>query len=213
MTDQDRIIAEILRKVALDLSVDNSFYEIDGKRYGAAEVAALCAQPSQQGEAVALNIARDESYQRDYIPIGAGWEIQTKGKGSTFRISDADGERRLAIPDSPYLHETLTAMAREVNAFWSSQAAALAVPAMTPALVEVAREAYYEATKHRSVKADLDAALKAVVEAVLKASNAALCAIEDRAAHYGYLADRVSCQDNEHRFDEIADMAKNARII
>lgn len=64
---------------------------------------------------VNLAIERDDAYDRDYIPVGAGWEIQTKGRGSTFRLSDASGDRRLAIPDSPYLHKTLTEMAREVN--------------------------------------------------------------------------------------------------
>lgn len=52
---------------------------------------------------------------RTYIPLPGGWEIQTKGKGSTFRICDPQGER-LAIPDSPYLHDTLERMAREVHA-------------------------------------------------------------------------------------------------
>lgn len=66
-------------------------------------------------------IERDEPYQRDYIPVGAGWEIQTKGKGSTFRLSDDNGDRRLAIPDSPYLHETLTQMAQEVHAAWQQE--------------------------------------------------------------------------------------------
>ena len=60
-------------------------------------------------------IERNEAYDRTYIPLPGGWEVQTKGKGSTFRICDPDG-RRLAIPDSPYLHETLERMAREVHA-------------------------------------------------------------------------------------------------
>ena len=70
-------------------------------------------------------IERDESYQRDYIPIGAGWEIQTKGKGSTYRISDANG-RRLVVPDSPYLYETLTEMAMAVNASLQADKARIA---------------------------------------------------------------------------------------
>lgn len=67
-------------------------------------------------------IDRDEAFQRDYIPLGrSGWEIQTKGKGSTYRICDKDGDR-LAIPDVPYLHETLTRMAREVHADYATLA-------------------------------------------------------------------------------------------
>ena len=71
-------------------------------------------------------VERDEAYQRDYIPMPGGWEIQTKGKGSTFRLADIDGGRRLAIPDSPYLHETLTAMAHEVNAAYADLLSRLA---------------------------------------------------------------------------------------
>lgn len=59
-------------------------------------------------------IERDESMDREYIPMPGDWEVQTKGKGSTFRL--AGPTDRLAIPDSPYLHETLTRMAREVHA-------------------------------------------------------------------------------------------------
>ena len=64
-------------------------------------------------------IDRDDSYMRTYIPVAPGWEVQTKGKGSTFRICDsttkADGDR-LAVPDSPYLHDTIERMARAIHA-------------------------------------------------------------------------------------------------
>lgn len=59
-------------------------------------------------------VERDESCDRTYIPLPGGWEVQTKGKGSTFRICDPSGSR-LPIPDSPYLHETLERMAREIH--------------------------------------------------------------------------------------------------
>jgi hypothetical protein len=62
-----------------------------------------------------LEIEREAGYDRDYIPMPGGWEVQTKGRGSTFRLCDPNGDR-LPIPDSPYLHETLTRMARDVNA-------------------------------------------------------------------------------------------------
>lgn len=91
-----------------------------------AALAARTAAPAEQGVEGFEPISRDEDHQRDYIPIGAGWEIQTKGKGSTFRISDASGDRRLPIPPSPYLHETLTVMAREVHAYWTARLAPIA---------------------------------------------------------------------------------------
>lgn len=62
-------------------------------------------------------IERDESYQRDYIPLPGGWEVQTKGRGSSFRIAETKGDGfRLNIPDSPYLFDLLERMAREVFA-------------------------------------------------------------------------------------------------
>ena len=64
-------------------------------------------------------VDRDESYDRSYIPMPGGWEIQTKGKGSSFRICDPNGDR-LNIPPSPYLYETLTQMALAVNAAWKA---------------------------------------------------------------------------------------------
>jgi hypothetical protein len=60
-------------------------------------------------------IARDEEYRRTYIPLPGGWEVQTKGRGSSFRIAAPSGHR-LNIPDSPYLHETIERMARGIHA-------------------------------------------------------------------------------------------------
>jgi hypothetical protein len=64
-------------------------------------------------------IDRDEGYERDYIPLPGGCEVQTKGRGSSFRVVTGIGtpnEQRLNIPDSPYLHETLERMARDIHA-------------------------------------------------------------------------------------------------
>ncbi len=60
-------------------------------------------------------IDRDESYGRSYIPVAPGWEVQTKGKGSTFRLCEPSGDR-LAVPDSPYLHTTIERMALAIHA-------------------------------------------------------------------------------------------------
>jgi hypothetical protein len=51
---------------------------------------------------------------RFYIPIGADYEIQTKGSGSTFRILYGRG-RRFAVCET-MLHEPLEAMARALHA-------------------------------------------------------------------------------------------------
>lgn len=66
-------------------------------------------------------IETDETLSRHYIPIPGGWEVQTKGSGSTFRIVDPYG-RRIAIPDAPCLHETIERMARDIHAAVSSEA-------------------------------------------------------------------------------------------
>jgi hypothetical protein len=89
--------------------------------------ATLSALTAEAGKGEYQPIERDEAYDRDYIPMPGDWEVQTKGKGSTFRLCDKIGHRRLAIPDAPYLHETLTLMAREVNGAW------LALSTATPA--------------------------------------------------------------------------------
>ena len=65
-------------------------------------------------------IERDESYARDYIPIPGGWEIQTKGKGSSFRICDTKSGERWLVADE-HLHAMLERMAREVRAAYESR--------------------------------------------------------------------------------------------
>lgn len=79
---------------------------------------ALASSPAPLGGVDAYRpIDRDDEYDRDYIPMPGGWEIQTKGRGSSFRLAEPD-DSRLAIPDSPYLRETLERMARDINAAW-----------------------------------------------------------------------------------------------
>jgi len=69
-------------------------------------------------------IERDEDYDRTYIPLPGGWEVQTKGRGSPFRIVGPD-KFRLLIEDRPYLHETLERMARDIHdAFTAAQSRA-----------------------------------------------------------------------------------------
>jgi hypothetical protein len=80
-------------------------------------------------------IDTDVEFNRHYIPMLGGWEMQTKGNGSTFRLCDPKGER-LPIPDSPYLHETLERMARDANAEWGALWFAASRP--QPAAGEVA---------------------------------------------------------------------------
>lgn len=107
----------------------------------------------------------DESYGRSYIPVAPGWEVQTKGKGSTFRLCEPSGDR-LAVPDSPYLHATIERMA-------------LAIHAHRVAMEEEVERLRAEVAAHR--KHDVlrcDALMKA--EAEVAKLNAA-CAAKDAA--------------------------------
>lgn len=64
-----------------------------------------------------LQIDFDADMNRFYIPVGANYEIQTKGKGSSFRIANTETHERHLVNDSMgYVHEMLEDMARGVNA-------------------------------------------------------------------------------------------------
>lgn len=70
-------------------------------------------------------IERDEDMDRTYIPLPGGWEIQTKGRGSAFRLLDTKTGERHAIGGHRYAHEILERMALEIRAaFEAGQARA-----------------------------------------------------------------------------------------
>lgn len=60
------------------------------------------------------DIEYDENQDRHYIPLADGWEIQTRGNGSSFRIAKAGQPNRYLVIDEK-LHEPLEAMARAAN--------------------------------------------------------------------------------------------------
>lgn len=45
-----------------------------------------------------FEIERDEAMGRDYIPVPGGWEVQTKGTGSTLRPLDKKTGERASVP-------------------------------------------------------------------------------------------------------------------
>jgi len=63
-------------------------------------------------------IERDESLDRTYIPMPGGFEVQTKGSGSSFRIRDGAGDDdfRLPVSRQPYLYDLLERMAKATHA-------------------------------------------------------------------------------------------------
>jgi len=60
-------------------------------------------------------VEHDEQFDRTYYPLPGGWEIQTKGKGSTFRICDTKTGERHAILGR-YAQEMMELMAVEIRA-------------------------------------------------------------------------------------------------
>jgi hypothetical protein len=63
-----------------------------------------------------VKIERDEEMERDYIPLPGGWEVQTKGTGSTFRLLDKKSGERMPIPLPDRILNILERMAREIHA-------------------------------------------------------------------------------------------------
>lgn len=61
---------------------------------------------------------------REYIPLPGGWEVQTKGSGSSYRLLDRKtGERHLILcNDGRLVHDFLTRMAKEVHAACAAEA-------------------------------------------------------------------------------------------
>lgn len=103
VTDEDVLAAVNLPRRALEPQTKH-ILEQDRRRVAERQA----ARPLEK-------INCDESYGRSYIPVAPGWEVQTKGKGSTFRLCEPSGDR-LAVPDSPYLHATIERMALAIHA-------------------------------------------------------------------------------------------------
>jgi hypothetical protein len=77
-------------------------------------------RPAQLGGGVDLPpVERDEGMQRDYIPLPGGWEVQTKGTGSTFRLQGPKEGDHMPVT-CRYLQEMLTRMAYDVRKAWDA---------------------------------------------------------------------------------------------
>ena len=63
-----------------------------------------------------MQIDTDEQMGRHYIPVALDWEIQTKGKGSSFRIAQRTEDGNRWLVGDTYLHKMLEQMARDINA-------------------------------------------------------------------------------------------------
>jgi len=65
----------------------------------------------------------DAAMDRHYLPLPNGWEVQTKGNGSTFRIAHVPTTARYIVMDEN-LHEPLTDLAKDVRAALATTTAA-----------------------------------------------------------------------------------------
>jgi hypothetical protein len=68
---------------------------------------------------VSVPIDHDADMNRFYIPLPAGWEVQTKGNGSSFRICDTKTHKRVHVLDER-LQPVIEQMAREIHAALSA---------------------------------------------------------------------------------------------
>jgi hypothetical protein len=99
------------------------YVAVDQSGYGPAPTTAVgaLAEPECPAPLVVPGpyqpVERDHEYERDYYPLPGGWEVQTKGRGSSFRLCDPEGER-LNVPPSPYLYDYLSRLGRDVNTAW-----------------------------------------------------------------------------------------------
>jgi hypothetical protein len=62
----------------------------------------------------------DTEMDRHYLPLPNGWEVQTKGNGSTFRIAHVPTGARYIVMDEN-LHEPLTDLAKDVRTALAAQ--------------------------------------------------------------------------------------------
>lgn len=88
--------------------------DCDGKGYFVKLLAAPMpqAEPTSKGEIGPIEC--DESMDRTYIPLPGGWEVQTQGKGSSFRLCNTESGHRWIVTDK-HLHPVLEEMARDVH--------------------------------------------------------------------------------------------------
>lgn len=86
-----------------------------------AACAATLSRPGEVTEAALPPlppIESDEDFDRDYIPVPGGYEFQTKGAGSSYRIAkpskgDDKGDRWIVC--DPFFHKRMTDMARAIR--------------------------------------------------------------------------------------------------
>lgn len=82
-------------------------------------------KPSPEAASLAAIETDPLDSSREYIPLPGGWEVQTKGAGSTYRLLDKKTGERHAILSADWTRtqEFFTRFAKEVHAASSSPTA------------------------------------------------------------------------------------------
>jgi hypothetical protein len=113
--DINRLLDEYRHAIEARIASPASDYMREDEQHARAAIIA-----AWEGREALPPIERDEAYDRTYIPLPGGWEVQTKGKGSTFRICDTKSGDRWPVLES-HLHAYLERMAREVRAAYEAR--------------------------------------------------------------------------------------------
>ena len=71
-------------------------------------------------------IQQDAEMGRDCIPLPGGWELQTRGRGSTLRLADAKSGERHPLLEPDHVVDFIERMAGEVHRAHAAQEEALA---------------------------------------------------------------------------------------
>jgi hypothetical protein len=125
-----------------------SFQGEHGDSYGVTHWMPMPAAPgAQRPESTSERsaIERDESMNRDFIPLPGGWEMQTKGVGSTLRLLDTKIGERHPLPLPDHVVAFIERMAREVHAASTSERAQGAdVPDIIAGALQTSRAHAYE---------------------------------------------------------------------
>ena len=106
--------------------LDRELFNYLGYHLALDDRAALYATPPRPADTASADYAwgrpsaidRDDADPtREYIPLPCGWEIQTKGRGSSYRLLDRKTGERFSIcsADATFIHDFVTRMAREIN--------------------------------------------------------------------------------------------------
>jgi hypothetical protein len=162
----------------------NPRLELDYQLYAAGQQKGMlktCAGTPVAPALPPIEVDNADHRNRVYIPLPNGWEVQTKGSGSTFRIARTDGSDERWPVLEKMLHEPLERMARDLHAaFTQSQAPIEGTPygiidpdyARVFSIARCAAWAYgYSAVMHGSFTRDLDLLLVPWAETSCKAEH------------------------------------------